>query len=44
MGPPDFWYNQTYEPSYLYNKNEHQVYNKMYTGEWWSKEQKEYPL
>lgn len=23
MGHPVFWYNQTYETSYLYNKNKH---------------------
>ena len=24
---PDFWHNQTFEPSCVYNKNEEQVYN-----------------
>lgn len=27
-----FWYNQTYKPSYIYNKHENQDYNKMYIG------------
>ena len=30
-----FWYNQTFELSSLYNENEEQVYNEMYTGKWW---------
>ena len=32
MGHPGFWQNQTYEPSYVYNKNKHQVYNEMHTN------------
>ena len=28
----NFWYNQTFEPSRVYNKNEEQVYNEMHTG------------
>ncbi len=43
MGHPDFWHNQTYEPSYIYNKNEQQAYNEMHIGEWWWKQQKEHP-
>ena len=35
MVHPNFWHNQTYEPSYIYNENEQQVYNEIYTGEWW---------
>ncbi len=31
---PGFWYNQTYKLSYIFNENEHWVYNKMHTGEW----------
>ena len=29
---PGSWYNQTFEPSYVYNKNEERVYNKMHIG------------
>ena len=29
---PDFWYNQTFEPSCIYNENEKQVYNEIHTG------------
>lgn len=28
---PGFWYNQTYEPFYVYNENEDRVYNEIYT-------------
>ena len=34
MRHPGFWYNQTFEPSHIYNKNEERVYNKMHTGKW----------
>ncbi len=44
MRPLDFWYNQTYELSYIYNKYEDWVYNEMYTGKWWWKQLKRYPL
>ena len=27
---PGFWYNQIYEPFYVFNENEHQVYNKIH--------------
>ena len=37
-----FGCNKTYEPPCIYNKNEQQVYNKMHTGKWWYKQQKEY--
>ena len=42
MGYPGFWHNQTYEPSCIYNENEHQVYNEMHTGEWWWKKLKKH--
>ena len=34
MGHPGFWHNQTYEPSCVFNKNEHRVYNEMHSGKW----------
>ena len=34
MRHPGFWHNQTFEPSCVYNENEKQVYNKMYTSKW----------
>ncbi len=33
MGLPGFWHTKIYELSYIYNENEHQVYNEMHTGE-----------
>ena len=33
MAYPGFWHNKTYEPSRIYNENEQQVYNEMYTSE-----------
>ena len=30
---PGFWHNQNYEPSYIFNENKYQVYNKIHTGE-----------
>ncbi len=30
---PDFQYNQKYEPSHIYNRNEQQVFNEIHTGE-----------
>ena len=30
-----FWHNQIFEPLYIDNENEEQVYNKMYNGKWW---------
>ncbi len=42
MGHPGFRHNQTYEPSRIYNENEQRVSNKMHTGEWWWKQQKEH--
>ena len=32
---PSFCHNQKYKLFSIYNKNEQQVYNKMYTSEWW---------
>ena len=29
---PNFWHNQTFEPSHVYNENEERVYNEMHTG------------
>ena len=29
-----FWYNKTHKPSCVFNKKEHQVYNKMHIGKW----------
>ena len=29
-----FRYNQRFEPSGIYNKNEDQMYNEIYTGKW----------
>ena len=43
MAYADFWHNQTYEPSCIYNKNEQRVYNEMHTSEWWWKQYKKYP-
>ncbi len=34
MGHPGFRYDQTYEPSHIYNKNDQRVYNKIYIGKW----------
>ena len=44
IGHPGFRYKQTYEISRIFNKNEHQIYNKMHTGKWWWKQQKKHPL
>ena len=30
MRHPDFWHNQTFEPSCVYNENEEQVYNEIH--------------
>lgn len=27
-----FWHNQIYEPSYVFEESENQVYNEMYTN------------
>ena len=35
MRYPDFWHNQTFEPSCVYNENEEQVYNEIHIGKWW---------
>ena len=43
IGHLGFWHNQTYEPSCVYNENEHRVYNEMHIGEWWWKQQKKHP-
>ncbi len=43
MEHPGFLHNQIYELSCIYNKNDLQIYNKMHTGKWWWKQQKEYP-
>lgn len=32
--------NQLYEPFYVYNENEEQVYNEMHTGNWQQNQQK----
>lgn len=29
-----FQYNQTYKPYYIYNQNEDQFYNEIYTRKW----------
>ncbi len=34
MHHPNFRHDQTYELSHVFNENEYQVSNKMYTGEW----------
>ncbi len=34
MDLPDFWNNLSYKLFRVYNENEHQIYNKMHTGEW----------
>ena len=34
MGHPSFWHNPIYKPFFVFNQNEYQVYNEMYTGEW----------
>ena len=35
MGHPGFQHNLIYEPCCVYNQNKDQVYNEMYTGNWW---------
>ena len=44
MKNPDFWHNQTYKPSCVYNKNEQQVYNEMRICKWWWNQQIKHPL
>lgn len=39
---PGFWHIQICESSYVYNKNEHQHYNKMHATEWWWEQQKKH--
>ena len=41
---PSFWYNQIFEPFYIYNDNEEQIYNEIHISKWWWKQQKVYPL
>ncbi len=31
MGYLEFWENQTYQPSCIYNQKDDQIYNEMYT-------------
>ena len=33
MDHSGFWHNQTYKPSWVFDENEYQVYNKMHTSE-----------
>lgn len=42
IGYSVFENNQTYPLSYLYNWNEHRVYNKMNIGDWWCEQQKDH--
>ena len=32
---PSFQHKQTYELYFVYNQNKDQVYNEMYTRDWW---------
>ena len=34
IGYLSFYHNQTHKPSCVFNKNEHQIDNEIYTGEW----------
>ena len=39
MGYTGFWKNQTYQPFHIYNQKEDQVYNEIYTDDWWQNKQ-----
>ena len=42
MAYPYFWDNQIYKPSCIYDDNKQQVYNIIYIGKLWWKQQKKH--